>query len=225
MKFVSIVGDSISTFEGYNPQGYSVFYDEYMQRQNGLKSVYDTWWAKVNQALHAYLCVNNSYSGSKVSGKGFPSGWSDERLLNLNTPKYCPDIVLLYLGTNDFCYGINIEKSSLSSSAKDTCCFEDAYDIMLGKIKLYYPSAKIICGTLMRTIIKGRDNWEFPERYAGKEFESYNETIRKIVRKNNCYLADVSLTGRKYETMDGAHPTAKGHQTIADAWIKCIMAL
>ena len=121
VKYVSIVGDSISTYEGYNPKGYSVFYDEYMQKQNGLKSVYDTWWAKVNQALHAYLCVNNSYSGSKVSGKSFPSGWSDERLLNLNTEKYSPDIILVYLGTNDYGYGVKIEKNDLLPSERDTC--------------------------------------------------------------------------------------------------------
>ena len=53
MKLVSILGDSISTFEGYNPLGYSVFYDQEMQNKNGLKTVYDTWWAKVNQALGA----------------------------------------------------------------------------------------------------------------------------------------------------------------------------
>ena len=65
--FVSIVGDSISTYEGYNPDRYKVFYNRTMQMANGLNSVYDTWWAKVNQSLHAYLCVNNSYSGSKVT--------------------------------------------------------------------------------------------------------------------------------------------------------------
>lgn len=40
---VSILGDSISTYNGYNPNGYAVYYDEEMQIRNGLKSVYDTW--------------------------------------------------------------------------------------------------------------------------------------------------------------------------------------
>ncbi len=55
--FVSILGDSISTYSGYNPKGYTVFYDAEMQKRNGLYSAYDTWWAKVNQELRAYLCV------------------------------------------------------------------------------------------------------------------------------------------------------------------------
>ena len=69
VKFVSILGDSISTYSGYNPIGYKVFYDEYNSLRNDMTSVYDTWWAKVNQFINAYICVNNSYSGSKVAGE------------------------------------------------------------------------------------------------------------------------------------------------------------
>ena len=65
--FVSIVGDSISTYEGYNPDRYKVFYNRTMQMANGLNSAVERCVAKVNQSLHAYLCVNNSYSGSKVT--------------------------------------------------------------------------------------------------------------------------------------------------------------
>ena len=35
MKSVSILGDSISTFEGCNPHGYAVFYDKEMQKIRG----------------------------------------------------------------------------------------------------------------------------------------------------------------------------------------------
>ena len=44
---VSILGDSISTYSGFNPSGYEVYYNKTMQKLNGLRSVYDTWWAKV----------------------------------------------------------------------------------------------------------------------------------------------------------------------------------
>ena len=69
MKLVSILGDSVSTFQGYNPRGYSVFYDASMQRVNGLNSVSDTWWDMVIKSMHARLCVNNSYSGNRVTGE------------------------------------------------------------------------------------------------------------------------------------------------------------
>ena len=29
----------------------------------------------------------------------------------------------------------------------------------------------------------------------------------------------------RYETLDGTHPTLKGHQTIANAWIECLASL
>ena len=105
---ISIMGDSISTFESFNPDGYCVFYDAQMQYVNGLTSVNDTWWAQVIQALHGELCVNNSYSGSKVSGESFPSACSAERCGSLHTPQVSPDIILIYMGFNDFGNGVPI---------------------------------------------------------------------------------------------------------------------
>ena len=54
---VSFLGDSISTYSGFNPEGYAVFYDAEMQKRNGLNSVYDTWWAKVNQELRGSVAI------------------------------------------------------------------------------------------------------------------------------------------------------------------------
>ncbi len=93
---------------------------------------------------------------------------------------------------------------------------------MLKKIKSYYPEAIIICGTLMRTEIKGDSQWLFPDSYAGVVFENYNNAIRRACQRNKCRLADIGSSGISYETLDGSHPTALGHNTIAIAWIKCL---
>ena len=226
MRFVSIVGDSISTYEGYNPQGYSVYYNEEMQKKNGLKSVYDTWWAKVNQALYGLLCVNNSYSGSKVSGEKFPAAISEQRMNTLKAKEYSPDYILVYIGFNDFANGVPISMNPSKNSLNiNYSTFEEAYDIMLQKIISRNPMTKIICGTIMRTEIRGRNNWSFPEYYAGIGLEEYNDVIRRITKKNKCIVADVSSLDMMYETLDGSHPTANGHRTIADAWIKCLADL
>ena len=223
MILVSIIGDSISTYEHYNPPDYAVFYDKEKQALNGMTSVYDTWWAKVNQALHAYLCVNNSYSGSKVTGNSFPAGSSIERISNLATAECTPDIILLYIGFNDFGNGIKIsrQKSGLFRKA-DLSYFEEAYKLMIDRIKKLYPKAIVICGTLLRSKLRYDPNWEFPEKYAGIPFEKYNNAIRKIAKKEKVFLADVSTYEDRYETLDGSHPTAEGHKTIADAWIKSL---
>ena len=216
MKLVSILGDSISTFEGFNPPGYAVYYDKELQALNGLSSVCDTWWAKVIRALQAHLCMNNSYSGSLVTGDQFPAGCSDERIDHLCSSGCDPDIILVYLGFNDFGYGVRLENRTI----REPLCFSDAYDLMLKKIKQRYPPAVVVCGTLMRTSIKDRDRWTFPEYYYDIPFESYNEVIRKVCGENNGYLADIGTAGARYETLDGAHPTVRGHKTIAEAWIR-----
>ncbi|MBQ4512499.1 MAG: hypothetical protein II969_05865 [Anaerolineaceae bacterium] len=227
MILVSIIGDSISTFEGYNPSGYSVFYDTDMQLRNGLTSVYDTWWAKVNQALHAYLCVNNSYSGSRVTGAGFPAASSLERISCLHTRIYRPDMILIYVGFNDFGNGVSIrqKKSVFINRKENLSYFEDAYGIMIDRVIERYPRAKVVCGTLMRTRIRNNETWLFPEMYAGEKFEDYNDAIRRIVDIKKVYLADIGSLNIRYETLDGSHPTLEGHQTIADIWIKCLSEL
>ena len=224
MVYVSIIGDSLSTYEGYNPPGYAVFYDKEKQIENGLTSVYDTWWAKVNQALHAYLCVNNSYSGSRVTGGSFPSAASSERIRALRTAEHIPDIVLIYIGFNDFGNGMPVRNSRHGLlRKKDPVYFEDAYELLIDQIKKQYPGVKVVCGTLLRTRLRMNRNWEFPERFAGVPLEDYNNAIRMIAGKKKVHLADVSAYGSRYETLDGSHATAEGHKTIADAWIKSLL--
>ena len=76
---ISIMGDSISTYEGYNPPHYHVYYTLQMAKANGLQSVKDTWWQQVIDGLGGELCVNNSYSGSVVAGMGVKPACSEQR--------------------------------------------------------------------------------------------------------------------------------------------------
>lgn len=223
MRMVSILGDSISTYEGYNPLGYAVFYDKAMQVRNGLNSVYDTWWAKVNQRIGAYLCVNDSYSGSRVTGTGFPAASSIERLQNLRTSECVPELILIYIGMNDFGNGVKIKERSMSQ--KDMSAFEPAYDAMLAELKRLYPLAQVLCGTLMKSVLRGDSYWTFPERYAGVCLDEYNQVIRRTAEKRACLIADLAAMELRYETLDGSHPTVQGHQTMADAWGWCLAKL
>lgn len=219
MKLVSILGDSVSTFQGTNPRGYSVFYDTSMQRVNGLNSVSDTWWDRVITSMNARLCVNNSYSGSRVTGDCFPAAACEERLQNLGTQGEQPDYILIYAGFNDFAGGAEL------ISSLDTYGFEDSYDQMLRTIRQNYPSARTVCATLMRTRVRGDHNWQFPEYWAGIGLEDYNNVIRWTAQENRCDLADLARSSVRYETLDGAHPTAQGHREIAENWIRCLADL
>lgn len=223
MPLISIVGDSISTYAGYNPSNCAVYYDEAKQQANGLMSVRDTWWYQVINRLGGQLCVNQSYSGSRVSGEVFPSASCEERLSQLHTNQAMPDTILLYIGFNDFGNGVKIHKDDRPKQISD--CFEDSYAAMLEKIQQFYPAATVICGTLLQTYVKDRDTWQFPEACAGIHIDRYNDTIRNLVdekNRKNIMLADLAATGVRYETLDGAHPTVNGHRTIAEAWVSCL---
>ncbi len=65
---ISIIGDSISTYPGYNPYNYPVYYKDDRAYDNEIRSVEDTWWKQVIDSVGGELCVNNSYSGSLVAG-------------------------------------------------------------------------------------------------------------------------------------------------------------
>ena len=207
---VSVLGDSISTYEGYIPPNYKVYYDEDRQKINGLTSVYDTWWAKVNQYLKAYLCVNNSFSGSKVSGE-FPGASSEKRVSALHKMEHYPDVILVYMGTNDFGFGVPLE-----TFAKD-------YRKMLERLRKNYPSARILCATIARSYIQGKPDWKYPEMYGGTALEEYNQAIRDAVNeRDDIVLMDLPEEGIRYETLDGTHPTRRGHEELAQMWIGCL---
>lgn len=216
---VSILGDSVSTFQGYNPPDYYVYYADYYRSVNGLRDVSDTWWHRVIKELNAELCVNNSFSGSRCSGKEFPAACCAERLDHLRTPEKEPDIILVYIGFNDYGYGVRPKGKKFLFRKPDLLIFEDAYNEMLSGIKKRYPDASVFCGTLMKTRIRGEADWVFPQRYGGEFIGEYNDVIRLACRKHQCGLADLDSLNRSLETLDGSHPTAVGHREFADAWL------
>ena len=215
----TIFGDSLSTYDKISIPPEAVYYDFYNCAKYGLKSVADTWWQKVIDHYGGSLCINNSYSGSKVSGTEYPAACSSERLQTLRNWDSRPDIILVYLGMNDFGFGAPVYRPAEQADT-DTRYFADAYPEMLKEIKKREPQAKVFCATLMRTYLKGRPYMRVPEQVIPDySLADYDEAIRKAVREQGCFLVDLAASGVTYETLDGTHPTAVGHATIAKAWI------
>ena len=65
----SIMGDSISTYAGCNPEGYDVFYEGERRAATGVCSASDTWWARMVDLL----------GGRLLRTLRFPEAWSKER--------------------------------------------------------------------------------------------------------------------------------------------------
>ncbi len=221
-KYFSVLGDSISTFAGCNPPGYSVFYNTEKQEASGVLQAADTWWKRVIDFFGGKLLVNNSWSGSAVAMLPeqetlFPSACSDERTSALHLGDRKPDVILIYLGTNDWGFGISTEKVA------DACrSFRSAYSLMLKKLKKNYPHSQIWCCTLSTTYRSNDPGYKFRPSYGGTHMEVYNDVIRQAARENRCDIADVYRSQTPCDTLDGLHPNAVGMRTLASAIIGCM---
>ena len=107
-KTVSILGDSYSTFEGYNRPRYDVWYPNEAQ---GVMHVEQTWWKMLCDEGNLELIENNSYSGSTVCNTGYggmDSSFSSyvTRITNeMSDESVNSDILLIFGATNDFWSG------------------------------------------------------------------------------------------------------------------------
>lgn len=227
-KQFSVLGDSISTLDGFNPKGYKVFYTGDNCVKSGVVEATDTWWDKVIGFFGGELLANNSWSGSRVTKlrdkeRLFPSGCSDERTAALHINDVNPDVILVYLGTNDWAFGAKTGNETRVLDEDNNELFDEAYDNMLKKLKTNYPESEIFCCTLCETYISKRPDFQFPHKYAGIHIEEYNEIIRDVVRRNGCRLIDLYDYKMAYDSIDGSHPTTAGMNTIATMIIRSIV--
>lgn len=221
----SILGDSISTLQGYNPKNYNVFYNENTCMLFRVGKADDTWWGKVIEHFGGELLVNNSLSGSRVtklSGNEelFPSGCSDERTSFLHINSVMPDVIIVYLGTNDWANGVKTGDETRFLGEDDYEIFDYAYDEMLKRLKHNYPNSMIWCCTLCETYISSHPDFKFPHSYAGKHIEEYNDIIRQKSQQNRCNLIDLYSYGIPYDSEDGSHPNVMGMSTLAEIMIR-----
>lgn len=112
-KRVSVIGDSISTYRGYVPNGYSCHYPT---EDGNVRSVAQTYWYRLisNHMKDAILDRNIAFSGTAVT-RTTNTSYSDQkwfgndyctRFINMNGVG-SPDIILFHGGTND--YGHNVD--------------------------------------------------------------------------------------------------------------------
>jgi lysophospholipase L1-like esterase len=218
-KKFSVLGDSISTLEGFNPRNHPVFYDAASREKTGVWEMGETWWGKVIGFFGGELLVNDSWSGGRVTRpegtkEQFPAGCSEKRTGNLHLGEVYPDVILVYLGINDWGAGVAME-----SDAGDTG-FALAYGLMLSRLKKNYPYAEIWCCTLGETAMESRPDFRFPEAFGGISIREYNHHIANAALAAGVCLADIHSQEIPFDTLDGTHPTAKGMDTLAMLMIR-----
>ncbi len=221
-KYFSVLGDSISTLSGYSQPEDAVFYRGMNKLEADVFAPADTWWGQVIELLDGRLLINDSFSGSMVTKRRdciYPSyGCSDERTSALHAQHATPDVIMVYLGTNDWGCGAQPTPND-TSQAEDLTVFSVAYTSMLEKLHANYPGAEIWCFTLAVSTCSARPDFAFPYRYRKRHIEEYCEVIRDCAKVQDCRLIDLYAQAKPYDTIDGFHPNRQGMQTLSAAVI------
>ena len=216
-KKLSILGDSISTFDGYIPEGNATYYPG-----GTVTKVSDTWWHKLLTALGMALDTNNSWSGSRVTTTGGDaSAGCMARSQNLGTP----DVIIVWMGINDFNNEVPLGTyDGTTALPMATNTFREAYAIMLNKILAAYQRAEVWVCTLPQCERNAEAG--FPEINGdGAALASFNKAIRELADAFGAKVLEHNKCGLTYQNMpvynpDNLHPNKFGHSLIAnnDIW-------
>ncbi len=200
-KYVSILGDDMSTYEGYVAEGLRSYYEE----GKTIKSVDQTWWKQVLDSKGGILLSNVSYEGNSAT----KSCNDSKRVAALASGGVQPDVIFIYLGMNDFLKAVN------------TSSFSKSYGSLLKLVKSTYPNAEIICLQMQRPATGRQEllvNFQYAQYFNSKIAErAVSAGCRTINLYDNCAITpEYSST----YCIDGIHPNIEGMKAISDCILK-----
>ncbi|MBQ9544465.1 MAG: SGNH/GDSL hydrolase family protein [Clostridia bacterium] len=236
-KSFSLLGDSITTFAGISNNtainstigGNASYYgggDRLAQA--------DTWWTRLANDTGMQVCVNNSWSGSRIlDGDG--NTWQS-RCVNLHRDteaakasgyKLEPDVILVYMGTND--YNVRNPVGDIDESLaggfdytkdepKDTA---EAFYITMKKLLERYPDADVI---VMASYFVNLGNDD------GSRLSEFNAKLKRVAELLGVDTVDLQ-TESGYTTSnqcgyshgDTLHPNEEGMKLIASCVEKALL--
>ena len=254
-KKIAVLGDSISTFYGVSSGAAAdttsstirdsvLYYDEAHAKALGVTRE-STWWQMTADALGSNILVNNSWSGSYIldtSTNTRPTeGAYLDRCENLHDDTGSdagtkPDIILVYLGTNDYYkYKANcgsassIDYDSLSEKTDEgykPASVAEAYAIMLYKMKAAYPSAEIYCLNVLESKSSDSTLVAFNDMIAGVAEAmdcKYVDICENSGIKDNEYYENYVPTDDGDGSANTLHPNAAGMRAISECVLDVIL--
>ena len=223
-KQLSILGDSLSTYEGVSNSGtpntttagYNAWYNG--DWQNVLNDWNETYWGQIITKYGMHLLVNNSCGGNQLTTDSgtrvtADAGYKRAAQLAANTGDLAgtnPDVIFLHMGTNDYIFNVSIDT------------FKEAYVTTLDTMISTYPNVEIYCFTL--TPSSYNTDWN--------ALNSYNTAIREVVATyadQGVVLVDVAsesnITTANYNdyTFDGTHYNALGITELVQVLEKALV--
>jgi len=221
-KYLSVIGDSISSYEGYSKRTDHNIYPAY-----DIFKPERTYWGRFCKITGAEPLVIDGVGSSTVTDnrdglngdETFLGMYHDNRALQLGTDSHTPDIIIVEGGTNDMALNIALgayDGSTDISEITNLNWFREAYATMLDKIRTAYPKAKIYCCTIMAR--GGASDYKIKQ---------YNEAIRDIAELMGAKIADtakcINMKNRNsFLSSDGIHPTYQGHIRMCDELLKAV---
>lgn len=226
-KLMSVLGDSITTFENFVPSSeYNPFY---MVGNHDVHSAAETWWGRVLIEKGWKLSTDNAWGGSQVAARGTDytaSAMCRTRCQDLARGG-TPDVIIILGGTNDFGHGVPVGTwGGDADLPEEDNNFRAAYANMLMKIHAQYPLAKVYCCSLIN-----RETDLVPgsmEKKHGQYLTAFNTAIRQIAPMINCTLIDLESCGLNqynmstymadYDPTDhhAVHPNSEGMRLMAE---------
>ena len=149
-----IFGDSYSTYKGYIPAGYAVYYSDAECDNTDVRRVEETWWHRLLTDRQLHLVRNDSWSGSTLCNTGYNGDCSRSssfiyRMETLEKEGFFRDnqidTVFIFGCTND-----SWANSPLGEDKSEEITREDLYAVrpaiwyFLGRLREILPESNII---------------------------------------------------------------------------------
>ena len=210
--YLGILGDSISTYKGYIPNGFVHFPYYASSDDGGMITLEQTWWRITQQTLGCRLGINNSYSGTCVMNEyGYTTSAENISRLQHSTrfDNLPPDIMIIYMGNND----------ALVQNL-NTANFEKSYRNMLNNLYTLYPNIQLFLGTLSyEKYFVGKDYYEEHVLVTAE----VNRIIQSLANEYNLPIIDFATAYSDSSYLfDKIHPNVLGMKALANVAIDAI---
>ncbi len=198
----SILGDSISTFEKYNPPENEIYFPK---EGCDVLTKEHTWWHILSEETKLHLIMNESYSGSRVSLTGSRPP-SSSFLSQTRQGRLSGDIIIVFGGTNDF--GQTEDPATLE-------VFSKAYDqLVRTMIEIHQGSKLYFCTPLQRTD-KTLDEVNIHNWSQNDLARTIRKTVERYPKTTLIDLGSYPIQEGDGMLFDGLHPTRQGMTLIA----------
>lgn len=182
-RSISVLGDSYSTYENFLPEGNRVWYHEpCLLEKTDVTDVTQTWWHLLCQKRGFKLDTNNSYSGATICNTGYDAkDYTDRSFITRANNLGCPDIILVFGGTNDSWANSPLgEMKHEGYTKQDLFSFRPAVSYLARYLVKRYPNTDVyfILNTDLKPEI-GQATQEACERWGAKMI-----TLQNISKKS-----------------------------------------